>query len=138
MNNSSTKYMRIINFSKRLCFLPVNSHIRKWTKMRFLGNPPKVVQLQNYIKSWIMVVQGWYMTHINRKDILNTKKLCLGGFRNLSDLQRSNPVFLGFFREILVDVQNPKKIECLDFRVRKFCSKIIFMQINLNPWKLNT
>ena len=123
MNNSSKKCMRIINFPRRLCFLPVKSHIRKSTKMRFPGYPPKVVQLHNNRKSSEMVVQGWYITHFDRRDILNTQKICLGGFRNLSDLQRSNHVFLGFFREILVDVQNPQKSSASTFEFEIFFQK---------------
>ena len=93
-------------------------------KMRLLENPPKMARLHKYRKSSEMVVQGWHMTHYNRKDILNTKKLCLGGFRNLSDLQRSNHVFLGFFREILVDVQNPKKSSASTFEFENFAQKL--------------
>ena len=123
MNNSSKKFMRKINFPRRLCFLPVKSHIRKSTKMRFPGYPPKVVQLHNNRKSSEMVVQGWYITHFDRRDILNTQKICLGGFRNLSDLQRSIHEFLGNFDR---GTESPK-IECLNFGPRNFFSKIVFM-----------
>ena len=56
-----------------------------------------------------MVVRGWYMAHFDRRDFLNTKKIGLGGFRNLPDLPRSIREILGFFREIFVVTQNPQK-----------------------------
>ena len=43
----------------------------------------EMAKLQNYIKSSEMVVRGWYMTHFDRRDVLNTKKICLDEFPQL-------------------------------------------------------
>ena len=95
-----------------------------------------MVELYKYRKSPEMVVQGWHMTHFNRKDILNTKKLCLGGFRNFPDLPRSIREILGFFREIFVVTQNHQKSSAstLDLEIfsqKLFSCKNIWMRKNM-------
>ena len=85
MNNSRNKYQDKIIFSNFYGFPSAMSHFHKSTKTRFPENPSKVVQLHNYIKSSEMVVRGWYMTHFDRRDILNSKKIGLGWYCNYSD-----------------------------------------------------
>ena len=34
-------------------------------------------------KSSIMVTRGWYLTHFDNRDLLKSKKIDLGGFRNM-------------------------------------------------------
>ena len=65
------------------------------------------------------------------------QKIGLGGFRNLSDLQRAIHQFLRFFGEISVITRNFKN-RVPQLSSSNFFSKIIFMQKHLNPWKLNT
>ena len=89
MNDSRKKKNVKNDFLNFFGFLSAKSHFHKSTKTRFPENPSKVIQLHNYIKSSEMVVRGWYMTHFDRRDVLNTEKICLDGFRNLSDIQRS-------------------------------------------------
>ncbi len=86
MNNSSTKngYKHI--FPQNNSFLSDMSHIQKSPKMGFSGNPSKTVELHNNRKSSEMVARGWYMTHFDRRDFLNSKKIGLGEFRDFSDL----------------------------------------------------
>ena len=141
MNNSRNKYMRKMNFPKRLCFLPVKSQIRKLSKIvknAVSWKSAKSGPTSKSCKSWIMVVRGRYMTHFDRRDLLKSKKTGLGGFRNLSDLQRSIHQFLRFFREISDITRNLKKSSASTFEFEIFFQKFIFMQKNLNPWKLNT
>ena len=83
----------------------------------------ELVQLHNNRKSSEMVVRGWYMTHFDRIDILNTKKLGLGGFRILSVLQRSIRDFLGFFWEISIVALNPQKSSASTFEFEIFFQK---------------
>ena len=45
-----------------------------------------MLQLRDHRTSSKMVVRGWYMTHFDRRDLLNSKKQVWGGFRNLPDL----------------------------------------------------
>ena len=136
MDSSRKIIPRKIVFPWNNSFLSDMSHVHKSTKMRFPGNPPKVVQLQNSRKSAKMVVWGWYMTHFDRKNFLNSKKICLGGFRNLSDLQRSIREFLGFFWEISSVAQNPKNpsASTLDLEIffqKWFSCKSIWMRENI-------
>ena len=70
-------------FSKNNSFPSAMSHIRTSTKMGFPGNRPKMLQLRDHITLSKMVVRGWYMTHFDRTDLLNSKKQVWGGFRNL-------------------------------------------------------
>ena len=51
--------------------------------MGFPENPLKILQLRDHITSSKMVVRGWYMTHFDRRDLLNSKKI---GFRNMPGL----------------------------------------------------
>ena len=73
------------------------SHMHKSTKMGFPGNQPKITKLHQNIISSEMVVRGWYMTHFDRRDPLNSKKLVWGGFHNLPDLPGLICEFSGFF-----------------------------------------
>ena len=74
MDISQKKMSLKNNFPRILCFSPEISHIHKSTKMGFQGNQPKMAQLRNNITSSKMVVRGWYMTHFDRRDPLNSKK----------------------------------------------------------------
>ena len=93
--------------------------------MRLLENPPKVVQLQNYVKSGIMVVRGRYMTHFDRRDLLESKKLVWDRFRNMPALQMSICEFLGFFRGISRIAQNPQKPSASTLDLEIFFQKLI-------------
>ena len=61
-------------------------HIRKPTQMPCLEIRPKMPQLHEPITLSKMVVWGWYITHFDRRDLLNSKKQVWGGFRNLPGL----------------------------------------------------
>ena len=98
----SKKCSRKNNFPRILCFPSAMSHIRKSTKMGFPGNRPKMPQLHKFRKSSEMVVRGWYMTHFDRRDLLQSKKQVWGGFRNLSDLPGPICEISRFFSEISV------------------------------------
>ena len=122
-----------INLCEKLIFLKdyvfcLWSHkfanCRKSSKMQFPEYPPKVVQLQNYIKSSEMVVHGRYMTHFDRRDLLKSEKIGLGGFCNLSDLQRSIHQFLRFFMEISDITRNLKKSSASTIEFKKFFQKL--------------
>ena len=96
----SQKILRRKNYFPRiLCFSPAMSHIHKSTKMRFPGNRPKMPQLLKNIISSKMVVRGWYITHFDRRDLLDSEKNVWGGFPNFPD--HSGPIcdFSRFFRE---------------------------------------
>ena len=93
----------------------------------------EMAKLQNYIKSSEMVVRGWYMIHFDRRDVLNTKKICLDGFRNLSDIQWPIRDFLWFFHKFRIERLMWGKKYFSNFRLRNFFSKMIFIQ-NLNFW----
>ena len=131
MRISRRMIMLKIIFPWNNSFLSDMSHVHKSTKKRFPGDPPKVVQLQNNRKSAKMVVWGWYMTHFDRKNILNSKKICLGGFRNLSDLQRSIHEFLGFFWEISTEAQNPQKSSASTLDLENFFQ---YLSLCKNIW----
>ena len=71
----SQKILRPKNyFPKNVIFSPEISHIRKSTKVRFPRNQPKMAQLHQNTTSSEMVVRGWYTTHFDRRDLLNSKK----------------------------------------------------------------
>ena len=61
-------------FPRILCFSPAMSHIHTPTKMGFPGNRPKMPQLLKNTTSSKIVVWGCYMTHFDRRDLLNSKK----------------------------------------------------------------
>ena len=96
---SQKKISRTNYFLRKLCFSPEIWHIRKSTKMGFPGNQPKMAQLHKNTTSWEMVVRGWYMTHFDRRDLLNSKKLVWDGFHNLPDLPGPICDFSRFFRK---------------------------------------
>ena len=93
----------------------------------------EMAKLQNYIKSSEMVVRGWYMTHFDRRDILNSKKIGLGWYCNYSDsyvlILRIFSIFFGNF----VLSRKSSKTDFSNFRLRNFSSKMIFTK-NLNFW----
>ena len=96
-------------FPRILCFSPAISHIHKSTKMGFPGNQPKITQLHKNITSSKMVVRGWYMTHFDRRDLLNSKKK----FGIVSTTYMTSPdrfaIFLDFFLEIPRWAADPRK-----------------------------
>ncbi len=102
------KISRKNNFPRILCFPSTMSHIHKSTKMRFPGNRPKMAQLHKNTTSSKMVAWGWYMTHFNRRDLLNSKKLVWDGFHNLPDLPGRFAIFLDF-SEISRRAAEPRK-----------------------------
>ena len=55
-----------------------------------------------------MVVWGWYMTHNDRRDPLNSKKLVWGGFPHLPGLLGPICDFLGFFGNFEVGRRSSK------------------------------
>ena len=89
MNKSRNKIHAKNYFLDFFGFFPTKSHSRISPKMRFSGNLPEIVKFPKYIKSSEMVVRGWYMAHFHRRDFLKSKKIGLGGFRNMPDPQRS-------------------------------------------------
>ena len=93
MNSSRNKNSRKNYFPSFNSFPSAMSHIRKSTKMRFPGIRPKMAQLHKNTTSSKMVARGWYMTHFDRRDLLNSKKLGWDGFHNLSDLHEPICVF---------------------------------------------
>ena len=86
MSNSRNKIVQKINFAWFNSFPSAMSWFWKSSKMWFPENPPKMVELHNYIKSSEMVVRGWYMTHFDRKDLLRSKKFVSDRFHILPDL----------------------------------------------------
>ena len=60
------------NFPWNVIFSPEMSHICTSAKIGFPGNQPKMPQLHKNTTSSEMVVRGWYMTHIDRRDLLNS------------------------------------------------------------------
>ena len=73
------------------------SHICTSAKNWFSGNQPKIPQLHKNTTSSEMVVRGWYMTHIDRRDLLNSKKLIWDGFPNLPGIPGPICDFSRFF-----------------------------------------
>ena len=95
----SQKILRRKNyFPSSIIFSPAMSHILISTKMGFSINQPKMGQLHKNTTSSEMVVRGWYTTHFDRRDLLNSKKLCWGGFPNLRGLPGPIRDFSRFFR----------------------------------------
>ena len=83
----SQKILRRKNYFPRiLCFSPEISHIHTPTKMGFPRNQPKIAQLRKNTTSSKMVARGWYMTHFDRRDLLNSEKKVWDGFHNLPAL----------------------------------------------------
>ena len=113
------------------------SWICKSTKMGFPGYPPKMAEFHNYRKPSKMVVWGWYMTHFDRRDLLNSKKLVLDRFRNLPDLPGPICKIFRFFRNFRQIPQvlkirffwlsSPKKIFKNNFyQISKFSLKLCY------------
>ena len=119
-------------------FLSPRSYVHKSTKTRFPENPSKVVQLQNYITSWKMVVRSWYMTHFDRRDLLKSKKKL---FRIDSATYPASPArfskFFDFFG-IFAKFRRFWKSDFLNFRVRKKSSKMIFIKFPSFLWNYDT
>ena len=102
------------------------SHIRKSTKMRFRGNRPKMAQLHQNTTSSKMVARGWYMTHVDRRDLLNSKKLVWDGFHNLPDLPGPICDFSRFFRGFRARARNLEKPSSWTSESEKYVRKLIF------------
>ena len=97
ISNSRKKMSRTNYFPWQNSFPSAMSHIRTSTKMGFPGIEAKMLELHDHITSSKMVVRGWYMTHFDRRDLLNSKKQVWGGFRNLPDLRGPICEFSRFF-----------------------------------------
>ena len=99
----SQKILRRKNYFPRiLCFSPAISQIHKSTKMRFPRNQPEMVQLHKNITSSKMVVRSLYMTHFDRRDLLNSKKQVQDGFHLLPAIPGPICDFSRIFREFRV------------------------------------
>ena len=137
MDNSRNTFSPKNNFPCFNSFSSAMSCFHITTKMRFRGNPRKTVELQNYIKSWKMVVRSWYMTHFDRRDLLKSKKL----FRIDSATYPASPArfskFFDFFG-IFAKFRRFWKSDFLNFRVRKKSSKMIFIKFPSFLWNYDT
>ena len=126
LTNISQKIISRKNyFPRNYGFPSAMSHTRTSTKIRFPGNRPEMLQLRDHITSSKMVVRGWYMTHFDRTDLLNSKKQVWGGFRNLPDLGGPICDFSHFFRKFRSGWLVAKN-RFFDFRVRKNDRKLLF------------
>ena len=137
MDISRRKKPRKYNFPWLPTFFSDLSWICKSTKMWFLGKPRKIAEFHNYRKPSKMVVWGWYMTHFDRRDLLNSKKLVLDRFRNLPDLPGPICKIFDFFRNFRQIPQvlkirffwlsSPKKIFKNNFyQISKFSLKLCY------------
>ena len=98
MDNSRNQILRKNNFPSLPNFFFDLSHIFKFAKMRFRGNPRKTPEFHQSKKSSKMVVWGWYMTHFDRRDLLKCEKLVLDRFRNIPVLPDPICKIFRFFR----------------------------------------
>ena len=85
-------------FPWNVIFSPEISHIHTPTKIGFPRNKPKMHQLHKNTTSSKMVVRGWYMTHFDHRDLLNSEKKVWDGFHNLPALPGPICDFSRFFR----------------------------------------
>ena len=98
-----------IIFLEKIVF-PLRCHdFANLQKIRLPEIPPNMARLHKYRKSSEMVVRGWYMTHFDRRNVLNSEKLGFGRFRTFSDHQRSIFDFSMFFPRILPNFKCPEK-----------------------------
>ena len=95
--------------------------------MGFPGNQTKMLQLHEHKTSSKMVVRGWYMTHFNRRDLLNSKKQVWGGFRNLPGLCGQICEFSRFFGNFNLD-RCSSKTDFLTSESEKNVQKLIFFK----------
>ena len=126
MNYSGNKICAKNYFHEIFGFFPSKSQIRKSSKVGFPENAPKIAQFHKHRKSSEMVVRGWYMTHFDRRDLLQSKKQVWGGFRNLSDLPNPIREFSQFFWEISTEAQEPKTPSAPTFESDIFFQKLFF------------
>ena len=129
MNNSRNIIYAKNNFLEFFGFLSTKSHSRISPKMWFSGNLPEKVKFPKYIKSSEMVVRGWNMTHFDRRDLLKYKKIGLGWFCYLSDLQEPICEISDFFPQFSLWSSNSWKSSARTFDLEFFFSKIDFYQI---------
>ena len=108
MNNSRNKICTKNDFLEFFGFFSTKSQIHKSTKMRFPENQPKMVEFHKTGNSSEMVVRGWYMTHFDRRDLIHSKKTCLGWFRTQSDFPGAICEFSRFLREFHPNSNVPK------------------------------
>ena len=105
------------------------SHIRTSTKMGFPENQTKMIQLRDHRTSPKMVVRGWYMTHFDRTDLLNSQKTGLGWFPQLARPLRADLRIFSIFSEISVWNTDPQKPIFLSFESEKNVRKLFFSKI---------
>ena len=138
MDNSRNTFSPKNNFPWFNSFPSAMSCFHITTKMRFRGNPRKTVELQNYIKSWKMVVRSWYMTHFDRRDLLKSKKIVSERFRNIPGLPGSIFEIFRFIWDFckipqvlkirFFELSSPKKIFKNDFhKISKFSLKLWYL-----------
>ena len=123
MSNSRNKIVRKINFAWFNSFPSAMSWFWKSSKLWFPENPPKMVELHNYIKSSEMVVRGWYMTHFDRKDLLRSKKIVSDRFHILPDLPGTICEIFRFFCNFCQNLQLLKNRFFLTFKFENFSQK---------------
>ena len=85
-----------------------------------------MVEFHENRKSPEMVVGDWYMTHFDRRDLLKSKKLVWGRFRNMPDLPGPICDFLRFFRKFRLEwlVSGKNIFQIFDSEI--FFQKLIF------------
>ena len=137
--NISQKILRRKNyFPSNIIFSPAKSHILISTKMGFSINQPKMGQLHKNTTSSEMVVRGWYTTHFDRRDLLNSEKNVWGGFPNLRGLHGPIRDFSRFFRGFRPRPQIIEKPSSWTSESEKNVRKLIFFKIHSFPKKYDT
>ena len=132
--NISQKILRRENyFPWNVIFSPEMSHICTSAKIGFPGNQPKIPQLHKNTTSSEMIVRGWYMTHIDRRDLLNSKKKGWGGFHNLSGLPGPICDFSRFFWGFRAAPQILEKPSSWTSESEKNVRKLIFFKFHSFP-----
>ena len=124
MNNSRNIIYAKNNFLDFFGFLSAKSHSRISPKMWFSGNLPEKVKFPKYIKSPIMVVWGWYMTHFDCRDILMYKKNRIGMIFLLVRPLGADLRNLGFFSLIFTMI-----VKFWKSSARTFDSEILFQKL---------
>ena len=110
----------------------------KSSNMQFLGNPWKMVDFHRNRKSSEMVVWGWYMTHFDRRDILNSKKNMFGSIPNLARPPWGDMRNFSIFSEISSNFTCPEKRIFPTSESEIFFQKLIFPKFSNGFWNCDT